>query len=50
MQVILTRDKNEFVSLGKGDSTIKPDITISIQQNFFYDQMGGPKPFTIPAM
>ena len=52
-KVILTRDKNEFVSLSERvriSNDDKPDITISIQQNLYSDdQMGGTETFFYPG-
>jgi stage II sporulation protein D len=52
-KVILTRDKNEFVSLSERvriSNENKPDITLSIQQNFFPDEhMGGTETFYYPG-
>lgn len=52
-KVVLTRDKNEFVSLAERvriSNDNKPDITISIQQNIFSDdQMGGTETFYYPG-
>jgi len=52
-KVMLTRDKNEFVSLSERiriSNEIKPDITLSIQQNFFPDeQVGGTETFYYPG-
>ncbi|MDD4568610.1 MAG: stage II sporulation protein D [Tepidanaerobacteraceae bacterium] len=52
-KVILTRDKNEFVSLAERvriSNENRPDITISIQQNIFADeQMGGTESFYYPG-
>jgi len=51
--VILTRDKNEFVSLAERvriSNENKPDITLSIQQNFFPEEnMGGTETFYYPG-
>lgn len=52
-KTLLTRDKNEFVSLAervKISNENKPDITISIQQNMFADEnMGGTETFFYPG-
>jgi len=52
-KVILTRNKNEFVSLAervKISNEAKPDITICIQQNTFTDEkMGGTESFHYPG-
>lgn len=51
--VVLTRDKNEYVSLSERvriSNENKPDITISIQQNIFPDdQVGGTESFYYPG-
>ncbi|WP_213973799.1 stage II sporulation protein D [Tepidanaerobacter acetatoxydans] len=52
-KVILTRNKNEFVSLSERvqiANNSKPDIAISIQQNFFFDDaIGGTETFYYPG-
>lgn len=52
-KVVLTRDKNEFVSLSERvriSNDSKPDITLSIQQNFFPDEhTGGTETFYYPG-
>lgn len=52
-KVILTRNKNEFVSLSERvqiANNSKPDIAISIQQNFFSDDaIGGTETFYYPG-
>lgn len=52
-KVILTRDKNEFVSLSERvriSNENKPDITLSIQQNFFPEEdSGGTESFYYPG-
>ena len=52
-KVVLTRDKNEFVSLAERvriSNENKPDITVSIQQNVFPDdKIGGTETFFYPG-